>query len=86
MLRELLTDDPESVRWPESLRAAVRTRGFAAEVQAVLARAREKGLDPADLARARTAPRASTSSSPPAASCSTTSWSSTTRARSTTPT
>ena len=51
ILQELLTDAPESVRWPESLRAAVGTRGFAREVQAVLSRARERGLDPADLAQ-----------------------------------
>ncbi|HET7358232.1 MAG TPA: ATP-dependent DNA helicase [Nocardioidaceae bacterium] len=37
--------------WPTSLGAALRTRGFAREVQAVLARAREKGLDPVDLKR-----------------------------------
>ena len=37
--------------WPASLGAALRTRGFAREVQAVLARAREKGLDPVDLKR-----------------------------------
>ncbi|MFT4083134.1 MAG: ATP-dependent DNA helicase [Nocardioides sp.] len=49
VLAELLTDAPESVRWPESLRAAVGTRGFAREVQAVIARARERGLDPDDL-------------------------------------
>jgi superfamily I DNA/RNA helicase/RecB family exonuclease len=49
LIQDLLTG-PESLTWPEPLRAAVRTRGFAAEVQAVLARAREKGLDPVDLA------------------------------------
>ncbi|MGI8523828.1 MAG: ATP-dependent helicase [Nocardioides sp.] len=49
VLQTLLSDAPESVRWPDSLRAAVATRGFASEVQAVLARARERGLDPADL-------------------------------------
>src|SRR6476620_4459451 len=49
VLQELLTHAPESVRWPEALRAAVGTRGFAREVHAVLARARERGLDPADL-------------------------------------
>jgi superfamily I DNA/RNA helicase/RecB family exonuclease len=49
VLHALLTDAPESVRWPEALRAAVGTRGFASEVQSVLARARERGLDPADL-------------------------------------
>ena len=49
VLRELLRDNPESVVWPEQLRRAVGTRGFVREVQAVLARAREKGLDPAGL-------------------------------------
>ncbi|HYF71329.1 MAG TPA: ATP-dependent DNA helicase [Nocardioides sp.] len=49
VLQELLTDAPESVRWPAALRHAVGTRGFASEVQAVLARAREKGLEGADL-------------------------------------
>ncbi len=49
VLRELLADHPESVRWPESLGAALGPRGFAREVQAVLGRARAKGLDPAEL-------------------------------------
>ncbi len=49
VLQELLTDAPESVRWPDALRAAVGTRGFAREVHAVIARARERGLDPAQL-------------------------------------
>ncbi|MCW2797324.1 ATP-dependent DNA helicase [Nocardioides sp.] len=49
VLQELLSDNPESVTWPDALRAAVGTRGFAREVHAVLARARERGLDPADL-------------------------------------
>ena len=49
VLQELLTDNPESVTWPEPLRAAVGTRGFAREVHAVLSRARERGLDPDDL-------------------------------------
>ena len=49
VLQELLTDAPESIRWPEPLRAAVGTRGFAREVQAVIARARERGLDPGQL-------------------------------------
>ena len=49
MLRELLTDHPESVRWPDSLQRAMRTRGFAREVHAVLSRAREKGLDGDEL-------------------------------------
>ncbi len=50
VLRELLAENPESVQWPASLQRALGTRGFAREVQAVLGRAREKGLDPADLA------------------------------------
>src|SRR4029450_13503660 len=45
VLRELLSDHPESVTWPESLARARGTRGFAREVHAVLSRAREKGLD-----------------------------------------
>jgi superfamily I DNA/RNA helicase/RecB family exonuclease len=49
VLRELLSDNPESVRWPESLRRALGTRGFAREVQSVLGRAREKGLDGGQL-------------------------------------
>ena len=51
VLQQLLTDAPESVRWPEGLRHAVGTRGFAGEVHAVLARAREKGLDGEELRR-----------------------------------
>jgi superfamily I DNA/RNA helicase/RecB family exonuclease len=49
VLRELLHDHEESVRWPESLSRALGTRGFAREVHAVLGRAREKGLDGAAL-------------------------------------
>ncbi|MEO7446855.1 MAG: ATP-dependent DNA helicase [Humibacillus sp.] len=49
VLRELLADHPESVRWPDALTRAAKTRGFAQEVAAVLGRAREKGLDPAAL-------------------------------------
>src|SRR4051794_14174223 len=45
VLRELLQDHPESIRWPEGLRHAVGTRGFAREVHSVLSRAREKALD-----------------------------------------
>jgi len=44
ILQRLLTDAPESVVWPESVRGALGTRGFAKEVAAVLARAQEKGL------------------------------------------
>jgi superfamily I DNA/RNA helicase/RecB family exonuclease len=46
VLRELLRDTPESVAWPSSLRHALGTRGFAQEVHAVLARAREHGIEP----------------------------------------
>ncbi len=49
VLRELLVESPESVRWPEALRRASQTRGFAHEVGAVLSRAREKGLDGDEL-------------------------------------
>jgi superfamily I DNA/RNA helicase/RecB family exonuclease len=51
VLRELLTTAPESVKWPDELSAAVGTRGFATEVHAVLARAREKRIDAAMLQR-----------------------------------
>lgn len=52
-LRDLLAHSPESGRapWPESLGLALPTRGFAREVHRVMARARELGLEPADLAR-----------------------------------
>jgi superfamily I DNA/RNA helicase/RecB family exonuclease len=50
-LQRLLTHEAESVRWPPGLSRALGTRGFAREVQAVLARAREKGLEPEDLVR-----------------------------------
>nr|MDA8436513.1 UvrD-helicase domain-containing protein [Actinomycetales bacterium] len=50
-LRELLTHSVRDGRldWPDGLAAAVGTRGLAAEVRAVVARARALGLDPADL-------------------------------------
>jgi superfamily I DNA/RNA helicase/RecB family exonuclease len=48
-LRELLQDNPESISWPEGLRQALQTRGFADEVNQVLSRARELGLDGAAL-------------------------------------
>jgi superfamily I DNA/RNA helicase/RecB family exonuclease len=51
VLRELLQDHPESVRWPPELRHALGTRGFAREVHAVLSRAREKELDGEALRR-----------------------------------
>ncbi len=51
MVRTLLEGQREirSIRWPDDLRAALTTRGFADEVRAVLARARELGLGPAAL-------------------------------------
>jgi superfamily I DNA/RNA helicase/RecB family exonuclease len=48
-LQRLLTHEEESVRWPRAMHAAVGTRGFAREVQTVLARARERGLAPEEL-------------------------------------
>lgn len=48
MLQDLLTGE-FAVSWPPELVRAVGTRGFAREVQSVLSRAREKGLDPVDL-------------------------------------
>ncbi|MFD3543202.1 UvrD-helicase domain-containing protein [Streptomyces sp. NPDC058662] len=51
MVRTLLEGQRRirSIRWPEDLRAALTTRGFADEVRAVLARARELGLGPGAL-------------------------------------
>ncbi|MCH1866500.1 ATP-dependent DNA helicase [Nocardioides sp. CFH 31398] len=49
VIAELLADHPESVTWPAHLRAALGTRGFVREVQAVLARALERTLEPGDL-------------------------------------
>ncbi|GLV99566.1 helicase UvrD [Streptomyces lavendulae subsp. lavendulae] len=52
MVRTLLEGQRRlrSIRWPDDLRAALTTRGFADEVRAVLARARELGLGPRALA------------------------------------
>jgi superfamily I DNA/RNA helicase/RecB family exonuclease len=50
LVRELLSGGAEDakagrgIRWPDELRACLTTRGFADEVRAVLARARELGL------------------------------------------
>ena len=57
ILRELLVETPESIRWPSSLRSALGTRGFAREVHAVLSRAREKGLDGEELTALGPRPR-----------------------------
>lgn len=50
VVSELLKDTPEAIAWPESLRLARETRGFAREVGDLLSRAREKGLDGVSLA------------------------------------
>ncbi|WP_193386442.1 ATP-dependent helicase [Streptomyces xiaopingdaonensis] len=51
-IRELLAGQQElgAIRWPDELRACLTTRGFADEVRAVLARSRELGLGPRELA------------------------------------
>ena len=51
-VRELLRGDAEmgTVAWPPQLQVCLGTRGFAEEVRAVIARARQAGLEPADLA------------------------------------
>ncbi|MGI8536631.1 MAG: UvrD-helicase domain-containing protein, partial [Mycobacteriales bacterium] len=51
-IRELLAGHlagEGSTRWPGPLRGAVRTRGFAAELADLLDRARERGMEAADL-------------------------------------
>ena len=51
-LRELLRGSLDLGRsWPAVLRGCLTTRGLAEEVRALLARAREVGLEPADLER-----------------------------------
>ncbi|MDN5570981.1 MAG: UvrD-helicase domain-containing protein, partial [Propionibacteriaceae bacterium] len=49
-IRELLRGSPAG--WPEELDAALGTRAFAQQVRAALARARQLGLDPGDVADA----------------------------------
>jgi superfamily I DNA/RNA helicase/RecB family exonuclease len=49
VVRELLQRHAESVTWPAEFDRALETRGFAREVQTVLARAREKGMESHDL-------------------------------------
>ncbi len=44
--------DTRRVAWPESVRRAFGTRAFASEVRAVLAKARQLGMDPDDLVAA----------------------------------
>ena len=58
MVRDMLAGDLADARpdWPDELAAALRTRGFADELRALIARARGLGLEPEDLAlRAREA-------------------------------
>ncbi len=50
VIAELLRG-PDAVAWPDGFRAAVGTRGFARELQDLLARARERGLDADALRR-----------------------------------
>ncbi len=49
VVRELLQRHEESVAWPQQFDRALETRGFAREVQMVLSRAREKGMESDDL-------------------------------------
>src|SRR4051794_37895502 len=49
VVRELLQRHAESVVWPAHLDRALETRGFAREVQMVLSRTREKGMESDDL-------------------------------------
>jgi len=53
-VREVLEGSLQSgrVSWPESVSRAFGTRGFAAEIRAVLAKARQLGMDPEDLVEA----------------------------------
>ncbi|GAA0621010.1 ATP-dependent DNA helicase [Kribbella sandramycini] len=60
-LSEALSGSREvgAVHWPRSLHPALKTRGFVDEVQAVIGKARQLGLDPEDLsAIGRSAERA----------------------------
>ncbi|HYN94694.1 MAG TPA: ATP-dependent helicase, partial [Pilimelia sp.] len=53
VIRELLHevgDDPDPVRWPATLRPALRTRAFAEQLRDLLLRAGERGIGPAELA------------------------------------
>ncbi|HEX4472574.1 MAG TPA: ATP-dependent DNA helicase [Nocardioides sp.] len=49
VVRELLQRHAEAVSWPPELDRALETRGFAREVQMVLSRAREKGMESDEL-------------------------------------
>ncbi|MGH3428695.1 MAG: UvrD-helicase domain-containing protein, partial [Mycobacteriales bacterium] len=51
LIRELLTGDAagRGVQWPPELSAALKTRGFAAQLRDLLGRAYERGIDPVGL-------------------------------------
>lgn len=49
IIAELLAETPEAIDWPERFSTARATRGFAKEVHDLLARARERGLEPEEL-------------------------------------
>lgn len=53
-VREVLAGSRDSapIGWPEGLQRAFSTRGFAREVRAVLAKARQLGMDPQDITEA----------------------------------
>ena len=53
VIRDLLADPDAAQRigWPDSLRHAVPTRAFAAELRDLLLRAAERGIGPGNLAR-----------------------------------
>ena len=50
-VREVLAGSPQTGRadWPQSVTAAFGTRAFATEVRAVIAKARQLGMDPEDV-------------------------------------
>lgn len=50
VIRDMLDAPDAAARWPESLRKAVRTRAFAAELRDLLLRAAERGIGPRTLA------------------------------------
>ncbi len=51
VLQDLLRPTPEAVSWPEAVAQAVGTRGFSREVQMLLDRARERGINGERLAK-----------------------------------
>ena len=71
-------------RWPERLRAALATRGFAEEVRDLLLRAAERGLDGRGLRRLASAKTATTGWPRPASSTGTRPASTSPRSRPTT--